>query len=502
MQMFMIKVTRSIKNWKPVKVLMVCGLLVVTGIVSAKGNGSKMKTLVAPKHPNILIIMTDQQSATMLSCAENKWLHTPALDNLAATCICFEKAYVTNPVCMPSRFFIQTVMLPSVIGIRANDMQYNNANRAAIENLYSWSMGSTFRKAGYDTYYGGKFHVPLENRNPAGWGYEVITKDDREDLANDVSTILQKRKSGDKPFLMFASFINPHDICFDAITSGSPESEYAKATPQVLFDVMKIPDGVSKKDFFDKYCPPLPANCQPMLGESYTVDSLIRLRDFRKTVRDKWSDEDWCLHRWAYARLVERVDVLIGNVLTALEKSGFRKNTIVIFISDHRDNDASNKLEQKTVFYEESARVPFIISYPWLKNKYRVDSQHIVSNGLDVLPTLYELANIQPPQGLSGSSLVPILDKAKGNKWRDHIIIENELGYLIHTGRYKYELDDKCGDKVREVFSDLHVDPGETINMISDSKYAKIIKGLRTGLLAYLGKYHIPVVLPLVAHVE
>lgn len=484
----MINAIRNIKNWNTAWVLMLAGLLLATAIVSAQPNKSKMKPLVAVKHPNILIIMTDQQSATMLSCTGNKWLHTPSLDKLAASGVRFEKAYVTNPVCLPSRFSIQTGMLPSIAGIRENDMKINQSNRTIIEHLYAKSLGTTFRNAGYDTYYGGKFHVPMENSNPAIWGYQVITKDDRDGLANDVSAFLNKRKPGDNPFLLFASFINPHDICFDAIRFGSPESDLAKATPKDLLDVMNIPDGISKKDFFDKYCPPLPSNFQPMLGESYTVDSLLRLRNFRKEVRDKWSEEDWRMHRWAYARLVEKVDLLIGKVLTALDNSGLRDNTIVIFTADHGDNDASHKLEHKTVFYEESARVPFIISYPELQKKSSVDTQYVVTNGLDILPTLCDLPKIQSPQGLQGRSLAPLLDHTKAKKWRDHIIIENELGYLIHTGRYKYELDDKCGDKIREVFSDLQVDPGETSNMISDSKYAKIIEGLRNDLLAYLAK--------------
>jgi hypothetical protein len=62
----------------------------------------------------------------------------------------------------------------------------------------------------------------------------------------------------------------------------------------------------------------------------------------------------------------------------------------------------------------------------------------------------------------------------------------NELGYLIHTGRYKYELDDKNGDKPREVFTDLKVDPGETYNMIHSSNYAKKIGELKKELLAYM----------------
>ena len=91
---------------------------------------------------------------------------------------------------------------------------------------------------------------------------------------------------------MFVSFINPHDICYDAIKFGWPDSQLAKDTPSELLDALKIPDGLTKKEFFDKYCPPLPANHQPMIDEPYTVDSLINLRGFRKAVRDKWTDEE------------------------------------------------------------------------------------------------------------------------------------------------------------------------------------------------------------------
>ena len=478
------------------KFLMLLTLQLIVSFGSGQIKKSKITGPNKHKHPNILIITTDQQSATMLSCAGNKWLHTPALDKLASAGIRFEKAYATNPVCLPSRFSIQTGMFPSVAGIRENGSVINKENQAIVESLYSRSLGSTFRKAGYDTYFGGKFHVPMKNRDATLWGYKVITKDDRQGLAKDASDFLLKRKPSEKPFLLFVSFINPHDICFDAIRFGWPESEEAKETPPDLFNALKMPMGVSKKDFFDKYCPPLPTNHQPMFGESYTVDSLISLRDFRKAVREKWTDEDWRLHRWAYARLTERVDSLIGQVLNALDKSGFRDNTIVLFTSDHGDNDASHKLEHKTVFYEESTRIPFIISYPWLKEKGIVNNLYMVSNGLDILPTLCDLTHILPPQGLHGKSLVPMLNNVQVKKGREHIFIENQLGYLIHTGRYKYELDDKNGDKPREVFSDLKVDPGETCNMINDSKYSKIIAELRKELVSHLMNSHIPFIPP------
>ena len=74
--------------------------------------------------PNILFIMTDQQSAHMMSCTGNKWLNTPAVDRLARSGIRFERAYACNPVCVPNRFSLQTGLMPSAIGIvngRANN---------------------------------------------------------------------------------------------------------------------------------------------------------------------------------------------------------------------------------------------------------------------------------------------------------------------------------------------------------------------------------------------
>lgn len=120
-----------------------------------------------------------------------------------------------------------------------------------------------------------------KSSKPSNWGCNVITRKDRENLALNVSDFLVKRKPESKPFLLFTSLINTHDICFDAISFVDPESNEARATPPDLFEAKKSGKHV-KKDFFDKYCPPLLDNHQPRMGESYSVDSLLRLRKFRK----------------------------------------------------------------------------------------------------------------------------------------------------------------------------------------------------------------------------
>jgi choline-sulfatase len=172
--------------------------------------------------------------------------------------------------------------------------------------------------------------------------------------------------------------------------------------------------------------------------------------------------------------------------MDALKKSGLDKNTIVIFTSDHGDHDASHKLEHKTIFYQEAINIPFLVSYPWMKQKGVVDSTHLVNNGLDLLPTLCDFAGIQPPSDITGHSVVPLTRQDKTISWPAHIFLETEIGFLIHTGKYKYEIDDI--GKNREMFVDLKSDPGETINKINELKYKSASDSLREILMNNLNK--------------
>jgi arylsulfatase A-like enzyme len=446
----------------------------------------------SPEHPNILVIMTDQQSASMMSCAGNRWITTPAMDGIASQGIRFTRAYAANPVSSPSRFSMQTGRYSSEIGMRENERV--GVAKERVIGLYANALGNVFRKGGYQTYYGGKVHMPVTGNDVQIIGYELLSTDEREGLAGDCADFLLKRRKEDKPFLLFASFINPHDICFQAIRYGSPGDDLARATPPELDEALKLPEGISEQVFFNKYCPPLPDNHQPMIGEPSGVDSLLHLRQFRETVRERWTEKDWRMHRWAYLKLTERVDAQIGIVMEALKRSGLSENTVVIFTSDHGDQDGSHKLEHKTVFYEESANIPFIVSYPWMKQKGVVDNEHIINNGMSLLPTMCDIAGIEPPPGLTGSSVLPVIRHDRNVRWPGSIFLENESGYLIHTGRFKYELDD--GGKIREMFVDLKTDPGETVNLINNAAYTPVIDSLRTELINHLTETGIHMSIP------
>ncbi len=424
------------------------------------------------KHPNILLIITDQQHAGMMSCTGNPYLKTPAMDRLAAQGTRFDRAYCGNPVCMPSRFSMMTGVLPSRIGMEKN-------GRADVpKELLTYAMGNVFRENGYKTVYGGKVHLPGDrSKGIAAYGFDYLIDDEREELTEACGTFFQQQH--DQPFLMVASFINPHDICYMAIDaytkSKSLDLKYPHSVEEraCLADALKIPKGVSREEFFSSVCPPLPENFEISEQEIKAVrDS--DWRGFRQYVQENWSDEEWRLHRWAYARLTERVDEHIAKVLDSLHESGLDKNTVVVFTSDHGDMDSAHRLEHKSMPYEEASRVPLIISQQGVTKEGYIDRKNLVSTGLDLIPTLCDFAGINPPEQLDGESVKSLtISTRKPHSWRNTIVVENESSRILISDRFKYVVYDH-GEQ-REMLFDLKLDPGEMKNLAGKTEFTETL---------------------------
>jgi choline-sulfatase len=130
------------------------------------------------ERPNILLILADQQSASMMGCAGNPYLRTPAMDSLAASGMRFDRAYCTNPVCVPSRFSLMTGRMPSEIGLRSCDIsQVEPVSKSILDSGLGWLI----RNAGYEAVYGGKVHLP--RMSPEDIGFDTISVDERDGLA-------------------------------------------------------------------------------------------------------------------------------------------------------------------------------------------------------------------------------------------------------------------------------------------------------------------------------
>jgi arylsulfatase A-like enzyme len=423
--------------------------------------------------PNVLFIMTDQQHGCMMSCTGNKWLKTPALDRLASSGISFERAYACNPVCVPNRFSLQTGLMPSAIGMGQNS---DSGEAALTDIMLRQSLGRIFRKAGYETVYGGKVHLPGKMNNVENLGYRKLTGDSRQGLADACAKFIKGQHT--KPFFLFASFINPHDICYMAIndfrrTRGeAPVGNTDSRTCETVLARARKSRDISA--FVEANCPPLPANHGvPEAEPECITQKYVNARPFRAYIREKWTKNQWRLHRWAYCRLTEMVDKEIGTLLDALREAGLEDNTLIVFTSDHGDMDSAHKMEHKSVLYEESVRVPFIMSYKGRIHAGLVDDTHLVSNGLDLLPTLCDYAGIERPQGLHGMSLRPLAEGKNTKQWRDFVVSESQNGRMLQTHRFKYCVYDS--GRHQEQLIDLKRDPGEMKNFAKAGDYKDVL---------------------------
>ncbi|MFW6286336.1 MAG: sulfatase [Candidatus Sumerlaeota bacterium] len=388
--------------------------------------------------PNIVLIITDQQAASAMSCAGSDWLKTPNMDRIAKQGVQFTRAYCANPHCVPSRASIFTGQYSSVS--KMNPIQFP-------------SLGKTLADSGYKTAYFGKWHVGKSKADKnADWhGFEICKTGviDSETAADAVQYL---QSQSEAPFFMVASFLNPHDCC-----------EYAREKGGFK-DRIRMRNGAIDLDPPINDCPPLPDNFAIPEGEPEALAQIRNQDSWRFFHPGKdWSDEEWRQYKWGYARLVEKVDAEVGKVLDALESADLDKDTLVIFTADHGDGMGSHKWNQKLVFYDESVRVPLLMAWKG-KTQGGTEDDRLVNTGLDLMPTLCDYAGAKRPDKIEGLSF----RHDASNKKHEYIISEVDLpikGCMLRDDTYKYLY--YVDGKNPEVLFDCKNDPGETRNLIS-----------------------------------
>lgn len=416
--------------------------------------GSARAEESSARRPNIIYIFTDQQSAKMMSCAGNPWVKTPAVDYLAENGVRFERAYTTNPVCVPARTSFMTGHFPDTYGIRSNGNAKQFKPQAGYEQMH---IGAQLQNAGYDIAYGGKVHLPPE-LYPDKLGFDVMSRGRGMDLSEDAVDFIQR--DHEKPYYLVLSYINPHDICYYHRTDLKPK----KGNVEILKRAKSDPDF-----FTNGSCPPLPENFEPQQDEP---EALQAMKPIKLKNRTALSEEEWRLGRWLYCRLTETVDAEIQVVLDAIKASGQEENTVVIFSSDHGENDASYHLSGKSTFNEESVHIPFIVmDKGGTQQAGRVDDTHLISNGLDLLPTVLDYAGVPNAKGDSRGRSVRPLVEGRAVPWRDHVGVEGAFGRMVMNARFKYiEYDVDQNIEVR--LHDMQKDPYEKTHFTADPKHA------------------------------
>lgn len=399
--------------------------------------------------PNILLIITDQQTADAMSCVGNPSLKTPAMDRLAESGVLFSNNYVTQPLCLPWRSSMQTGRYPHEIGTISNGLP--------IKGEFPL-LGKLVNAAGYDCHYIGKWHIGVSQREAGYPGYEKGGKDPEKT----VHAIKYLKSNHKKPFFLTVSLMNPHNVC-----------QLARADA----DGSDLPDGpIAKSPTELEQLPPLPNNFDVPENEPTVLREIQEKSPYHYPTA-QWDERTWRQYLWGYYRLVEKVDTQIGQILDALEEGGYAKNTVVIFTSDHGEGVARHHWNQKQILYDQSVKTPFIINWPGHTQKRKYTE--LVSNALDIAPTILELCGSEIPASMPGQSLVPVMMGESPNP-RDYVISETMFargtrnlgatGRMIRTKTFKYCIYDN-GEKREQLF-DMINDPGETRNLVMVPEFA------------------------------
>ncbi|MDG1738261.1 MAG: sulfatase-like hydrolase/transferase, partial [Paracoccaceae bacterium] len=345
--------------------------------------------------PNVLLIMTDQQRPDTLGHRKETPCRTPNIDRIAENGCSFDNAYTPCPLCLPARASLFTGQYPT-----QNDMMSNQTGY-----LRNCEMLDHFRGNGYQINYAGKWHMGegnignftdrhagdstkaysqwcLDQGLIDGWMFNdpacrttrtpsmSIPKIHCQDLpvdktneayVTDFAIDMIRTRDRDRPFFQVCSFNGPH------------------------------PPFMIPEPYFSMYDPadvPLPANFGPQDSE-HRVHSESFYRDL---FLDHGKDfDEWRASYAVYWGFVTMIDDFVGKLLRVLEEEDLMEDTIIVFTSDHGENLGAHGLWQKMVPFNESIRVPLVISTPQRRPQTRSE---MPASLIDVAPTLANLCDL------------------------------------------------------------------------------------------------------------
>ncbi|MFO7899395.1 MAG: sulfatase-like hydrolase/transferase [Planctomycetota bacterium] len=436
---------------------------------------------------NVVFIISDQHQQAATGCYGHPLVQTPNIDRLAEDGVRFTGAYCQSPLCAPSRASLIT-------GTHCHTCRaYSGRIKTPIRDLPT--MGTAFRDAGYVTGSFGKVHVIGETRDDRDLGfserglrYYTYGKEDyiRAVGAENALKYSPTKLGRDQPRADWYNHENlpvdlDEELTFDALVARRSVEflEDHRDEPFFLWVGLEKPhpDWYAPKSFHDLYDPAdveLPETMreeQPGLPE-------ISWKKLRQA--HEYTDDDARRCMAAYFANVSYLDDNVGRVLAALDRLDLRRNTIVIYTSDHGELLLQHGLTQKHCFYEPAVAVPLVIAGPDLPADET--RGHIVGL-IDLLPTMLDLNGLAAPDTLEGESLHDVLDGSAPTDGRRAFSEFYSFGAserMIRTPRWKYVLSHGRG---RQLYDEA-ADPLETSNLADAPDLSEVRDELEARLLA------------------
>jgi len=409
--------------------------------------------------PNVLFLMTDEHSPRVLGCYGDPLVQTPTLDGLARTGVRFTAAYCQNPICVPSRVSLVSGRMPSNLGTFGNTV---NQTYRGITTL-----ADAFVQAGYQAAWLGKTHWG-EPRFPA-----FESKSGRRRSADDNREDLPGRLPQESRVATWPVERNPEHTTANLAIEFLERHRAQRFFLGVSFAKPHFPFVIQQR-FYDLYRGRVtPPRATPQMIEELPTIS--------KEERAKYNHagataEDVLRTKAVYYGMVTYVDEEFGRIVRRLEELGLREKTLIVYLADHGEMLGERGTWYKNSFYEPSAAVPFLWSYPRALPQGKVVTTPAMN--LDVFPTLVDLCRLERPAGLEGSSLLPVmLGKDDG---RQRIALSENYrgphaGRMIRTERWKYFFYTNG----EEYLYDLQADPEELANLVRRPEHRTLAAELK-----------------------
>ena len=412
------------------------------------------------KKPNIIFILTDDHRYDALSCMGHPVVKTPNLDRIANEGAHFRNAFVTTSLCSPSRASFLTGQYAHTHGVVTNHTMWNDRNVTFMELI---------KKAGYDTAFIGKWHMP-GNRLPQLRGVDefiTFTKEGGQGvycdcplvingvetprsgkyITNDLTDLalhfIEKKRTN--PFCLYLSH--------KAVHFGFRPPEHLK----------KLYEGQNL------HLPPESDTWVTLTNNNIFVGAPMPMNMLYRN----------------YLRVVTSVDEQVGRLLGSLERTGQLDNTVIVYAGDNGHLFGEHGLYDKRNAYEESIRIPFLIRYPKLVRQTGRRNQMVLN--IDLAPTLLDIIGAEIPAFMQGRSMVPCL-KNPSLEGRDAFLYEHFPVFpipipgitAVRTRDFKYVTYQK--GTWRDQLFDLRNDPRELQNIIGTKAGKEALPGLQKRL--------------------
>jgi arylsulfatase len=364
--------------------------------------------------PNLLFLWTDEQRADTMAAYGNTRYRVPAMNRLGAESVVFDRCYVSQPVCTPSRSTVMTGLWPHTSGCVKNNIALPRETKTLPELLADsayrtaymgkWHLGDEiFTQHGFEQWKSIEEYTPYfssgRDRNARSSYHEFLHRlgylpNAKNNFSRDFAVslpvehtkpsylaqeasrfIVENRR---EPWMLFVNTLEPHMPFTSRLNDLHEESE------------IELPANY----------PGIPAGPEP-----------VWYKRRREASKQPSGEIGWRRLIRNYAGLCALVDQAVARILWSLEVSGQAENTIVVYTSDHGDMMGSHSMFAKQVMYEEAVRVPLLLRAPFRRQR-PLHVQQSVSH-IDLVPTLLELMSRKPAaEALPGESMVPQLSGA------------------------------------------------------------------------------------------